>query len=1107
MSTSVEGNRGLEALREFPAELQGAPEFIEALRRLTTERQADFDGVSGGARALLAAALAPLCPGVLVVLCPQDAVAADVHEDWRLFGSDAAVLFPAWQTERVPELHDDIYGERLRGLKRLLAPSPPQTLFTSLRALRQPTPSREMLAGGTRRLRTGETLDVDELAVWLVEHRFHRTSAVAMPGEFSHRGGILDIFAPEWNYPVRIDFWDTQIESMRRFDPETQRSIESVEEAEFSVLRHGQDPGGLVLDYLPESSWVLWLEPHRHDLPADALEAASLAAASLATTAVLPADESIADLPDGAARELAAEQDDGIRRHHQAMQAMGRFAVATASAVSEAAGVRMPFDSVEQFSGDVQRVREELDALASQDEVILLSDTDAETVRLRELLADSQLMQRGGLQLARGNLSAGFRLRLGDRRMILLSSRELFLRARLLRGKARRHLGKAIDSFMDLREGDLVVHLAHGIARYRGLELLDRDGRLEEHMQLEFDGRAKVYVPVDRIGLVQKYIGGSKTRPRLSKIGGKQWVRQKKAAESAVLDMAADMLELQANRSAKPGIAFQLDSIWQQEFEASFPYDETPDQLGALEAIRGDMQKAEPMDRLLCGDVGFGKTEVAMRAAFKAVDNGYQVAVLVPTTILAEQHYRTFTERMAAFPFRIARLSRFGGAKQQREVIKGLKEGQVDIVIGTHRVASKDVQFQNLGLVVIDEEQRFGVDVKERLKSFRSQVDVLTLSATPIPRTLHMSLVGVRDISNLETAPEERIAVETKVSRFSDQLIRDAIMRELQRDGQIYFVHNRVHDIQVTAAKLARIAPEARIGIAHGQMHEDDLEHVMMGFIHHDFDLLLATTIVESGLDIPNANTIFIDQSDNYGLADLHQLRGRVGRYKNKAYCYLLIDPRKTLTPNAARRLRAIEEFSEMGAGFAISMRDLEIRGAGNLLGTQQSGHIAAVGYELYCQLLETAVRKLKNKPLDIALDTEIELPGEAHLPDDYVDDMRLKIDLYRRLSRINAFPQLDEFLRELTDRFGPPPPAAMRMLEKAELRLEAALWQLSKITLENDFLVFRYRDRHRLEQLVRKHRGKFRIVDEANACYPLDENQMAPREVLRVAKSVLRLA
>jgi transcription-repair coupling factor (superfamily II helicase) len=517
------------------------------------------------------------------------------------------------------------------------------------------------------------------------------------------------------------------------------------------------------------------------------------------------------------------------------------------------------------------------------------------------------------------------------------------------------------------------------------------------------------------------------------------------------------------------------------------------------------MESPKAMDRLLCGDVGFGKTEVAMRAAFKAVDNGYQVAVLTPTTILAEQHYHTFRSRMAEFPITIGKLSRFCTREEEKATLAGLDSGKVDIVVGTHRLASMDVRFKNLGLVIIDEEQRFGVEVKERLKTLRTTVDILTMTATPIPRTLHMSLVGLRDISNLETAPEERVPVETHVTRFDPDLIRSAVLRELNRGGQVYFVHNRVEDIEFLAKRLRYIVPEARIEIGHGQMDEERLEQVMVGFVEHRFDILVATTIVESGLDIPNANTIFIDEADRYGLADLHQLRGRVGRYKHRAYCYLLLDPGKTITQTAAKRLRAIEEFSSMGAGFHIAMRDLEIRGAGNLLGTQQSGHIAAVGYELYCELLENAVRDLKHLPRRMQIEVDVSLPGEAFLPDDYIPAIRQKIDFYRRMSRVESFEQVAALRGEMADRYGPLPPPAERMLARCELKLEAAIWSVQVLRTEDKYLIFEYADRARIEQLSKQSGGLLRVVDHKSAYVTIPEGWRDPDGIAELARKILR--
>ncbi len=1055
--------------------------FAEAIAALHDRREVTFDGVWGSACALLAATLSQHASGPLVVVCPHGDAADDLCDDLQLFTSERPDRFPAWESdpgERI--IHDEIYGDRLRLLKRLLKAESgiggalPSLIVTSIQSLLQPVLSREAVASHTRHFRNGDRIDVEPLLKWLVSSGFHHTTAVELPGEFSSRGGIIDIFAPDWLQPVRIELFDDEVESIRSFDIATQRSLQSLNAVEITVLVPSSENREHFTSFLPADSWILLVEPEQID-------------------------------DQGKQYLRRVERPQQFHSVTAVMQQANRFSLAAAAGLAAGGAVHtchLQIESVERFSGDFARVRGELEQVGDGHDVFVVSQTEAEVERLQEILGTTRLAASGRLHFTVGMLRQGFRL-VGDR-IVLISGSELFHRGELRR-PPRRRLGKAIDSFLELRQGDLVVHLSHGIGRYRGLKVLDKDGQVEEHLEIEFHGGTKIYVPAAKIELIQKYVGGAKTRPTLAKIGGKSWLRQKQAAEAAVTDLASEMLEIQASRASRPGIAFGADTDWQREFDASFPYHETPDQLSALQAIKGDMHRPRPMDRLLCGDVGFGKTEVAMRAVFKAVDNGYQVAVLVPTTILAEQHYNTFRERMGEFPFDIARLSRFCTGTEQREIIEGLAAGRIDIVIGTHRLASSDVKFANLGLVIIDEEQRFGVEVKERLKTLRTTVDVLTMSATPIPRTLHMSLVGVRDIANLETAPEDRLAVETRVTRFDNELIRHAILRELNRSGQIFFVHNRVEDIEIVARKLRDIVPEVRLRIGHGQMPEGELEQVMVDFVAHRFDLLLATTIVESGLDIPNANTIFIDEADRYGLADLHQLRGRVGRYKHRAYCYLLIDPFKHITPNAAKRLRAIEEFSDMGAGFAIAMRDLEIRGAGNLLGTQQSGHIATVGYELYCQLLETAVRKLKKMAPRLSIDVDIDLPGEAYLPPAYVSDMRLKIDLYRRLSRIASFDELEEFRAELLDRFGPPPDPVRRMLALAELKIDAAVWQIAAIHREENYLVFTYTHRPRIEQLAKMSRGKLRVVDERSAYLTLPKEVTDSDAIINTAKSVLR--
>lgn len=1066
-------------LKSLPQCFEQNESFQNVVQALKQGKDATLEGVWGSACALVAAAFFGEVSPHVVLVAPHLTEIDKLAEALPLFSNADVAAFPAWESspdER--RLHDEIYAARLRLLKQLVYGKCPSLLVTSIESLIQPVPGKENIVANSRRLEVGQQLLPEELGKWLLAHKYHSTTAVELPGEFSLRGGILDIFAPDWQRPVRVELFGDEIESLREIDVQTQRSVDSLQQIDITALRHSRDYQGSFVDYLPEDSVFLLIEPDqmkqtandylkRVDDVRDAFEFA----------------ETIVRLND-------------FRKVSVAGIASGSFNVTA----------NLNFESVEQFSGDVERVRGELDVVSQNLDVVIVSQTEAEVERLHEILDATQVAKSGRLHYVLGELHQGFRFR--DGQLVLVSGNEIFHRGALHRTKTRR-LGKVIDSFLDLKKGDLVVHLGHGIGRYRGLRLIEKQGHAEEHLVLEFHGETKIFVPASKIDLVQKYVGGSKTRPPLARIGGIVWKKQKENVEKAVKDLAADLLQVQAERKSRPGIAFAEDTRWQYEFDASFPYTETDDQVLAIAAIKQDMIQPRPMDRLLCGDVGFGKTEVAMRAAFKAVDNGFQVAVLVPTTILAEQHYKSFRERMAEFPFTIARLSRFGTAKEQREVVGGLKAGTVDVVIGTHRLASKDIEFQNLGVVIIDEEQRFGVEVKERLKHLRTTVDVLTMTATPIPRTLHMSLVGVRDISNLETAPKDRIAVETKVSRWNDELIRHAVLRELNRGGQVYFVHNRVQDIQLVAAKLQRIVPEAKIGIGHGQMAEGALEQVMVDFIDGKFDLLLATTIIESGLDIPNANTIFVDEADRYGLADLHQLRGRVGRSHHRGYCYLLLEPGKHLTPIASKRLHAIEEFSHMGAGFAISMRDLEIRGAGNILGTQQSGHIATVGYELYCQLLESAVRKLQKMPPKLTIDVDIDLPVEAYLPDDYVGDMRQKIDLYRRMTRIASDEDLQQIEEEMRDRFGPTPEAVEELLRLVALKLDAAFWQVSAIYVEEEvdqtFLVFVYTNASRIQQLAKLRGKKLRVVDETRAYIPLPDASMNGSELLDFARMMLR--
>jgi transcription-repair coupling factor (superfamily II helicase) len=1128
-------------LKELPPWLEDGDGFAHVVAALQKGQAATIDGAWHSAAPLSVGTLAKHAPATILVVLAHPRDLDHWAEDLASFTGITSLVFPAWDSLPTAEtVRDEIGGARLRLIRRLDGDTPPRIILTTMPALLQPAPTREQLAARRKKLRVGQTLPPEDLVRWLVERDFQRMNAVEVAGEFSQRGGIVDVFSPDAEAPFRIEFFGDDIESIRQFSPETQRSLGDLSAVELTAPGLPvQGEGGMsghLCDYLPSKSWTALVE--MNDLAEQGkfyLERVPDVSGLFSPPAVF---KLLTQFPNAHITSLPTTSVESI--------------------------CHLRVESVERFSGDVTKVKEELDVAAKHDCVVIACHNDAEKKRLGDVLSESGLAKAGRLRLALGHVHAGFRLVLGGdegfraaggsparaaprgdvvqqsedpvesmggqaargtgtiapdespRGLVVIGDHELFHRESAPAILPRRRLeSRAIDSFLELQEDDLVVHLSHGIARFRGMHLLEKNGHTEEHLILEFAGGTLVYVPVSKIDLVQKYVGGSKADPELSKLGGTSWQKKKERAEAAVLDLASEMVELQALREAQPGTAFPPDTDWQKEFEAAFPYEETPDQLTTLAEIKTDMQKSRPMDRLLCGDVGYGKTELALRAAFKAVDNGRQVAVLVPTTVLAEQHYRTFSSRLAEYPFTVDSISRFRSHGEQKQIIKRLAEGGIDIIVGTHRIVSQDVKFHDLGLVIIDEEQRFGVEHKEKLKQLRQMVDVLTMTATPIPRTLHLSLLGIRDISNLETPPLGRLPIETRIVRWDRALIRNAILRELNREGQIYFVHNRVYNIHEIAAEVNDIVPEARIVVGHGQMSPDELEHAMVQFVQRKADILVATTIIESGLDIPNANTIFINQADNYGLADLHQLRGRVGRYKHRAYAYMVLDRDKAMTPNAQRRLKAIEEFTELGAGFKIAMRDLEIRGAGNILGTQQSGHIAAVGYELYCQLLENAVRSMKNMPVKTHLEVNIDLPWEAFLPRDYVPGQKLRIEVYRRLSRIRTHESLGDFQNELRDRYGALPETTEWMIRLADLRLLATHWQIASIHLEGKGLeggegpvdiVIGYRHPRKIEALAKRSNGRVVVVDKESAYLRTKPGEREPLAMFGLLQHVLRL-
>ncbi len=1007
------------------------------------ERDVRLEGARGGALAkCLADARGPLDRPLLAVV-PDPETAEALVQDLTLFGAGARLfLFSAWdvlpsETDR-PDA--EVARDRVAALRALEtsasdpAGDPAPIVVTPVTALMQPTLPPTSLRRARLSVHPGTESSPEALIARLVDAGFEVVPQVSAPGEFSRRGGIVDVFPFLAEQPLRLEFFGDEIDTIRPIDLTTQRSGAPLED-ETTLVDVTRDAFGggargaaSLFDYLPGDAAVLLLHPERiaamGGLYADGFDPASgcllpterIAALAAAHPLLVVAEEANEPWPEGWRAPRGPET------------------------------LSLAARSVERLSGGIETALGELRLLREEGaRVTVFCNNPAERTRLKELLLEKGGGLAAEVELRLGRLSAGFVLPAeatgAETGWAAAGDHEIFGRYQLRRAPRahrRRYAGAPIQDFTQLRPGDPVVHVLHGIARFLGIETLASGGTEQDFLALRFAEDAKLYVPLSHVELVQRYVGSRDARPKLSKLGGKSWTRRKRAVQAAVRDVAADLLRTQAVRRALHGIPYPEDDEMQREFEAAFPYEETPDQLAALADIKTDQEAPQPMDRLLCGDVGFGKTEVAIRAAFKAVNAGKQVAVLVPTTILAEQHARTFRERLADYPVRVAGLSRFRTAAEARRIVEELKEGTCDIVIGTHRLLSKDVAFRDLGLVVIDEEQRFGVEHKERLKAFRASVDVLTMTATPIPRTLHMALLGLRDISNLATPPLERHAIRTFVVRTTDELVRRAILRELARGGQVYFLHNRVQNIERIAEWLSGLVPEARFAVAHGQLPERDLLGVMSRFLQKEVDVLVTTTIIESGVDIPTVNTLFVHNADHFGLSELHQLRGRVGRYRHQAYAYFLVPPRRPVSPVAQKRLHALEEYAELGAGFRIALRDLEIRGAGNLLGVEQSGHIHLVGFDLYCRLLESAVRELRGESPEASEPVELDLGTRAYVPTEYIPAETERIDFYRRLASA-ASPEGADALRDyLRDRYGPLPEAVEQCFRDERIRQRA---------------------------------------------------------------------
>lgn len=995
------------------------PKFsgIDTLR-LEPRACADVIGPWGSGKAL--AALQAGGERSLLIVTQGRSEAEAVFEDLLTFDlPERCVHFPAWEVLPTDAMApaDDIVAERMNALMRVQTSRKlggPVRMVAPVRSLLQYVVNRDALESKTILLAVGDEHNLEDLVARLSELGYDRELMVEQRGQCSVRGGILDVFPISGELPYRIEFFGDEIESIRRFEPETQRSIGHENavtippRSEKSQIAT-RDALAALTDYLPHDALIVLDEP-------------------------LAIREEVAKLSTQLGNNPYIMSWETVERNLAEFTRL-RIAQIPFTTEDDAPRLQLNMGAITGWHGKNDAFWKQIEEWDRERyTVVLLCATSGERKRLYELLEERGYrpgQDAFDLRVDIGRLRGGFVV--PANKLAVLSEHEMFGRHYVRRTRRRFEAGTALTTFGDLKSGDYIVHEQHGVGRYLGLRRFE--GKAGDFLTLQYTGGDKLYVPVTHIDMIQKFTGGDGAVPKVDKLGGSTWARTKSRVKKAVRDMTEELLKLYAARESREGHAYPADTHWQVEFEDAFEYDETPDQMRAIIDVKRDMENRKPMDRLICGDVGYGKTEVAMRAAFKAVMDGKQVAVLVPTTVLAEQHYLNFAERFADYPIKVEMLSRFRSAKEIKTVVEQLKSGEVDVVIGTHRVISKDIEFKDLGLVVIDEEQRFGVTHKERLKHLRTTVDAMTLSATPIPRTLNMSLMGVRDMSVINTAPNDRLPIHTCIADFDENLIQEAIARELAREGQAFYVHNRVQTIERAANLVRRLVPTARIAIGHGQMHEKELERVMTGFIHKEYDVLVCTTIIGSGIDIPNANTIVIDQADHFGLAELYQLRGRVGRYKHRAFAYLLIPGNRALSEDAQKRLKALEEFSTLGAGFRIAMRDLEIRGAGSLLGGDQHGHIATVGFDTYAQLVAEAVAEIKGEPIRARHLPLFEIAADAYIPEQYVTSESQKITLYKRIAGLQSEEDVAEMLAELKDRFGEPPAPVRRLLDVMRVR------------------------------------------------------------------------
>lgn len=1025
-------------------------QLLDAIGEITEARTAaglwqqgqgcSLTGLSGAAKTVFLAALDRLLPeqGSLVFLLSGRDDIREYRRTLNCFYSDLLMqeLYPVdLPLVQADSRNREIQAGRVAAM-RILQGEERGIVFVTAEALLQKLPIPQKVLGSGVVVTLGQQLEQQELLERLIELGYERTTQVDAIGQFCLRGDILDIFPINSQYPARIEWFDDTIDAMRSFDLDNQRSIESLSAVKIVPLQieSGEDFSASVLDYLAASTRLVVDEPSRLF---EILQKLYIESSGYADELWSPAE-----LEGFCAQKRA-----------WVVAALGH------SRLQLFKDINVPVRSVAPYNRNLELLTGDLQGWLADGQVpvvmmraaILKRRGLADSLQSRNLNAafvkEGALLRPGRITVISGELTAGFRF--WNENWLLLTENDIFG----MQKKRRLHTknsGAQLQYFSEIKAGDYVVHSVHGIGRYIGVENVLVDGVHRDYLLLAYAGDDKLYVPVEQVGMLHKYVGNEGQAPRLSKMGGADWKRVQSKARAAITELAEELLRLYAQRKIVPGHAFAEDTEWQRDFEERFPYEETPDQLKAIAEIKADMEKPEPMDRLLCGDVGYGKTEVAIRAAFKAVMDGKQVAVMVPTTVLAQQHFMTFKERMQPFGVKVEMVSRFCTPREQKRILNDLENGQVDVLIGTHRLLQQDVLFPDLGLLVIDEEQRFGVAQKEKIKRWKTGVDVLTLSATPIPRTLHLALVNGRDMSVIESPPEERLPVETYVAEYNPGMIKEALEREMRRGGRIYYVHNRVLGLENIAADLRSLVPGINIRIAHGQMSEDMLEDAMIAFYEGSCDVLLSTSIIENGLDVPLANTIIIDGAENFGLSQLYQMRGRVGRSSRLAYAYFVYKRNRALSEVAEKRLQAIRDFTELGAGFKIAMRDLEIRGAGNLLGAQQHGHIAGVGFAAYCDMLERTIRKLKDGVEDgiPEPDPVLEISVDGYIPDDYIADPRYKLELYRRFAGLD-YGEKDDLLDEIIDRFGEPPEEVEVLWRVACLRALCRLLHIRGISVK----------------------------------------------------------